>query len=81
MQEEGNTSSAADGKSQSSGQRHVPYRTRCKIFKGREEGVKKAIFECNKHKHAAQFKTTLKELALLVEREYKGNKDIGSIFR
>ena len=28
-----------------------------------------------------QFKTTLKELALFVEREYKGDDDIGYIFR
>ena len=50
-------------------------------FLGRQKGLKKAIFECDKPEHAAQFIATLKELALYEEREYKGGEDIGYIFR
>ena len=68
VKEESNSSSAAGLKCQASGRRYVPYRTRLKIFKGRQEGLEKAIFECNKPELAVQFKITLKELALFVER-------------
>ena len=50
-------------------------------FSGRQEGLKKAIFESDKPEHAAQFTATSKELALYVEKEYKGGEDIGYIFR
>ena len=59
----------------------MPYRTRPIIFKGRQEGLKKAIFEYDKPKHAAQFKTTFKKLALFVEKEYNSGKSSGHIFR
>ena len=48
---------------------------------GRQEGLERAIFKCDKPEHAAQFATTLKELALYVDKEYKGGEDIGYIFR
>ena len=48
---------------------------------GRQEGLENAIFECDKPDHAAQFTAILKELALCVEKEYKGGEDIGYIFR
>ena len=50
-------------------------------FSGRQEGLKKAIFKCDKPKHAAQFTATLKELALYVKRECKDGEDIRHIFR
>ena len=52
------------------GRRFAPKKN--ETFKGRQDGLEKAIFECDRPEHAAQFKTTLKELALFVEREYKG---------
>ena len=47
----------------------------------RQEGLQKAIFKCDKPEHSAQFMASMEELALYVEREYKGGEDIGYIFR
>ena len=46
-----------------------------------QEGLEMVVFECDCPDHAAQFKTTLKELALYVEHEFKGGEEIGYIFR
>ena len=45
------------------------------VFKGREEGPEKAIFQCYKTEYVSQLKTMLKELTLFVEQEYKGSQD------
>ena len=52
---------------------------RQEVFKGCEEGLEKAVFQCNRPEYASQFKTTLKELVLFVEKEHKGGHDIGCI--
>ena len=62
------------------GRKHVK-RTKDEDFKERQDGLEKMIFECYKPEHAAQFASTLKELDLYLESEYKGGKDTGHFFR
>ena len=59
--------------------KYMPYNNKAEVFKGHQEGLDRAIFECDCPEHAAQFKTTLKELALYVECKFKGVDDIGYI--
>ena len=47
---------------------------------GRQEGLEKAIFKCDKPEYAAQFTVILKDLALYIETEYKG-QDIGYTYK
>ena len=49
-------------------------RTNSADFKGRQEDLEKTIFKCDKPEHAAQFTSTLKEITMYVEREYKGGE-------
>ena len=39
------------------------------MFKGHEEGLKRAVFPCDRAEYASQFTTALKELALFVEKK------------
>ena len=48
-------------------------------FKGRQEGLEDAVFECDKPEHASYFKTMLKEQTLCGERIQRG-EDIRYIF-
>ena len=68
------TPQQAEGKTQSLRNGRFATRQKADVFQGRQEGLEDAIFECDRPEHTAQFKTTLKELALFVEREYNGGK-------
>ena len=51
---------------------------RQEAFKGCEEGLEKAVFQCDRLEYAS-LKTTLKELALFAKNEHAGGQDISFI--